>query len=152
MSSVLIEAENLSKHYPLSRSLFGGDRRVVRAVDDVSLTIRQGEVLGLVGESGSGKSTFGRTLLRLEDVTGGRLIFDGSEITALKGAELRARRRRMQMVFQDPFSSLNPRMTVEQILATPLRFNERSLDQSARRVRMEDALTTVGLPSAYLER
>ena len=152
MSDVMLETVGLKKHYPLTRALFGGAAPMVRAVDDVSLKISRGRTLGLVGESGSGKSTFGRTLLRLEDATAGDIMFDGTAITTAKGAVLKALRSRMQMVFQDPFSSLNPRMTVESILATPMRFNEPGLDRAARRRRMEQAMARVGLPDAYLSR
>jgi ABC-type microcin C transport system duplicated ATPase subunit YejF len=102
------------------RTWFGSDGNLVKAVDDVSFDVRRGEVLGLVGESGSGKSTIGRSLLRLVPITGGSVVFDGTEITALEGRALQAMRRRMQMIFQDPFASLNPRMTVFDTLAEPL--------------------------------
>jgi oligopeptide transport system ATP-binding protein len=109
----LIRVENLC-------TWFAGDGETVKAVDDVSFDIRRGEVLGLVGESGSGKSTIGRSLLRLVPVTSGSVIFDGTDVTALEGRALKDMRRRMQMIFQDPFASLNPRMTVFDTLAEPL--------------------------------
>lgn len=113
-SEALISVRNLKTWFDVK----GGE--TVKAVDDVSFDIRRGEVLGLVGESGSGKSTIGRSLLRLVPVTGGEVIFDGTDVTALKGKALKGMRRRMQMIFQDPFASLNPRMTVFDTLAEPL--------------------------------
>ena len=109
----LVRVENL-------RTWFDAEGQIVKAVDDVSFDIRRGEVLGLVGESGSGKSTIGRSLLRLVPVTGGTVTFDGTDVTALEGRALKDMRRRMQMIFQDPFASLNPRMTVFDTLAEPL--------------------------------
>jgi len=108
----LLDVQNLVKHYP--------GRPPVRAVDGVSLTIAAGQTLGLVGESGSGKSTVGRTILRLQEPTSGRVLFEGEDVFALATAPLRALRRRMQIVFQDPYSSLNPRMTVARTLREPL--------------------------------
>jgi oligopeptide transport system ATP-binding protein len=111
--TTLISVRNL-------RTWFDVDGEPVKAVDDVSFDIRQGEVLGMVGESGSGKSTIGRSLLRLVPVTGGEVMFDDVDVTALHGTALKDMRRRMQMIFQDPFASLNPRMTVSDTLAEPL--------------------------------
>src|SRR5262245_17410032 len=118
----LIEVRDLSKVYELG-GLFSRKRDTVRAVEEASFAIARGEVLGLVGESGSGKSTIGRSLLRLEEPTRGTIIFEGRDITRLTRSELKPLRRRMQLVFQDPFGSLNPRMTVGSILATPLRIH-----------------------------
>jgi peptide/nickel transport system ATP-binding protein len=118
----LLEVRDLVKHFPGERSWLGlgKPRRVVRAVDGVSFSVAAGQTLGLVGESGCGKSTAGRTILRLLEPTAGKVLFDGSDVFALGPAELRALRRRMQIVFQDPYSSLNPRMTVRQTLGEPL--------------------------------
>ena len=115
----LVEARNLVKDYPLSESLFGTARGTVRAVDDVSLDIHAGETLGLVGESGSGKSTLGRLVLRLVAPTSGSVRFDGSDVLAAGAADMRRLRRDMQIIFQDPFGSLDPRMNVRQILEEP---------------------------------
>src|SRR5258705_4812341 len=112
MTAPLLDIQNLVKHYP--------GRPPVRAVDGVSLTIAPGQTLGLVGESGSGKSTVGRTILRLQEPTAGRVLFEGEDVFALGTGPLRALRRRMQIVFQDPYSSLNPRMTVARTLREPL--------------------------------
>src|SRR5436853_6476381 len=121
-SGNLVELEDLRVWFPI-RSGIVLDRHVgdVRAVDDVSLTIERGETLGLVGESGCGKSTVGRAILRLYEPTGGRVVFDGQDITRLGEGEMRPLRRRMQMVFQDPFASLNPRHSVGRIVGQPLR-------------------------------
>jgi peptide/nickel transport system ATP-binding protein len=115
----LVEARNLTKIYPLTQSAFGGSKGEVRAVNDVSLTIERGETLGVVGESGSGKSTLGRMLLRLIEPSSGTVTFEGKDVLAARGRELRRMRRDMQIIFQDPFASLNPRMNVEQIVTEP---------------------------------
>ena len=122
MSAPLVDVRNLVKHYPGERAWLGlgRPRRVVRAVDGVSFAITPGQTLGLVGESGCGKSTVGRTILRLQEPTAGQVVIDGREVFTLGARELRALRRRMQIVFQDPYSSLNPRMTVRQTLREPL--------------------------------
>ena len=117
----LVELRNLTKTYPLGESIFGGGAKgEVRAVDDVSLDIAAGETLGLVGESGSGKSTLGRLVLRLIEPTSGSVCFDGRDLTSASHAEMRRLRRDMQIIFQDPFGSLDPRMRVEDIIAEPL--------------------------------
>jgi len=142
----LVELENLKVYFPIKSGLVL-DRHVgdIRAVDDVSLTIRRGETLGLVGESGCGKSTVGRTILRLYEPTAGRIVFDGQDISKLREKELRPLRRRMQMVFQDPFASLNPRHSIGRIVGEPLRIHGlASRREAAARVR--DLLQTVGLP------
>ncbi len=148
----LLATVDLKKHYGLRQGLLGRSKAAVRAVDGVSLEIARGEVLGLVGESGSGKSTLGRAIIALEPPTSGEVRFDGERVAGLDAAGLRGFRKRVQMVFQDPFSSLNPRMTIEETLAMPLRFNEPGLDRRARRGRVEEALETVGLPRAYRSR
>src|SRR6186713_815782 len=109
MSEPLVRVRDLVKNFPVKGGLFGGEAHTVHAVDDVSFTLDRGETLGLVGESGCGKSTLGRAILRLYEPTAGRVIFDGQDITTLKERQLQPLRRRMQMVFQDPFASLNPR-------------------------------------------
>src|SRR5438309_4602317 len=142
----LVELEDLRVWFPI-RSGIVLDRHVgdVRAVDGVSLTIERGETLGLVGESGCGKSTVGRSILRLYEPTGGRISFDGEDITRLPQKRLRPLRRRMQMVFQDPFASLNPRHSVGRIVGEPLRAHGLLGRQSATS-RVRELLQIVGLP------
>ena len=121
MSTPLLEVNDLKKHFPLRGGLFGGATGFVYAVDGVSFTIAKGETLSLVGESGCGKSTVGKAILRLFDVTAGQVVLDGQRIDDMSPQTLLPLRRRMQVVFQDPFSSLNPRMRVREILAEPMR-------------------------------
>jgi ABC-type glutathione transport system ATPase component len=121
MSEVLLEVRDLVKHFPIGGGMFTKPVGVVRAIDGVSFTIRKGETLGLVGESGCGKTTTGRCILQLEQATSGSVVFEGIDMVSLDAAELRAVRRRVQVIFQDPYSSLNPRMTIGQILAEPLK-------------------------------
>lgn len=141
----LIEVENLIKHFPAARN------RVVRAVDGVSFEIRRGETLGLVGESGCGKTTVGRSLLRLIEPTGGRIRFEGRDLLKLNRTELRQLRRRMQIIFQDPYSSLDPRMRVGSIVAEPLDVHGQG-DRGARRERVRELLELVGLDPDYAAR
>ena len=117
---VLLKVDNLVKHFPIMRGIFQKQVGAVRAVDDVSFYINRGETLGLVGESGCGKSTTGRAVLQLYRPTSGEVHFEGKELTTMKGEELRSMRRKMQMIFQDPYASLNPRMTVGEIIGEPL--------------------------------
>lgn len=139
MTAPLLSVRNISRHFPLSRG------HVLRAVDGVSFDIAPGEVLGLVGESGSGKTTVGRTVLRLAPPTGGSIRFGDRDITALSRRALRPFRRHMQLIFQDPYGSLNPRMTVGQTLSVPLSVHEPALDGAARRKRIASILERVGL-------
>jgi peptide/nickel transport system ATP-binding protein len=148
----LLELQNLTKVYPLSESAFGGRTRgAVRAVDEVSLDIHSGETLGLVGESGSGKSTLGRLVLRLVEPTSGTIRFDGRDLLAASGSDLRRMRRDMQIIFQDPFASLDPRFRVEDIVGEPLVIHER-LNATLRRVRVTELLRAVGLDESALAR
>ena len=154
--TALLEAENLSKHFTLGGRFSPGGPQLLRAVDRVSLTVHRGETLGLVGESGCGKSTLGRCLVRLYDVSGGTVRFEGRDITRLGTGALRPLRPRMQMVFQDPSSSLNPRRRVADIVAEPLRVHPRP-DGKARsrgeiRDRLHELMDLVGLSREHLER
>ena len=152
MSAPLVEVEDLRVWFPIKSGIVL-DRHVgdVRAVDGVSLRIERGETLGLVGESGCGKSTLGRAILRLYRPTSGRIVFDGRDIAQLGESELRPLRRRMQMVFQDPFASLNPRHSVGRIVGEPLRAHDlASRSDSAKRVR--ELLEIVGLPPDAITR
>jgi ABC-type oligopeptide transport system ATPase subunit len=143
----LVEVENLRVWFPIKSGIFL-DRHVgdIRAVDDVSFEIKRGETVGLVGESGCGKSTVGRTILRLYKPTSGRIVFDGQDISQLGEGELRPLRRRMQMVFQDPFASLNPRHSVGRIVGEPLRTHGLADGRDAS-TRVRELLRTVGLPA-----
>jgi oligopeptide/dipeptide ABC transporter ATP-binding protein len=148
----LLEVSNLRMDFPITSGILlsrhVGD---VRAVDGISLTVERGETLGLVGESGCGKSTVGRSILRLYRPTAGRVVFDGVDITWTEGATLRAVRRRMQMIFQDPYASLNPRMTAAGIVAEPLEIHGVGT-AGERRQRVRDLLATVGLDPSYGDR
>jgi oligopeptide transport system ATP-binding protein len=146
----LVVAEGLVKHFPVRRGLLSRVSGHVQAVDGVDLRIAPRDTLGVVGESGCGKSTLGRLLLRLLEPTAGRITFDGRDITTLDGAELRAQRRAMQLIFQDPYASLNPRMTVGQTLAEPLRLH--GLHAGRERERVAELLHTVGLAPGHAQR
>jgi oligopeptide transport system ATP-binding protein len=151
-NGALLEVTDLVKHYPVSGGMFGREVGVVRAVDGVSFTIRRGETLGLVGESGCGKTTTGRCILQLERPTSGSIRFEGQELTTLGSEALRPVRRRMQVIFQDPYSSLNPRMTVGQIVEEPLAVHKLAPDAAARSARVRELLGQVGLLPQYGQR
>jgi len=148
----LVEIRNLTKVFPLGESIFGGGAKgEVRAVDDVSLEIEAGETLGLVGESGSGKSTLGRLALRLIEPTSGSIRFDGRDLLVASGSDMRRYRRDMQLIFQDPFGSLDPRFRVEDVIAEPLIVHE-PMSRSMRRVRTTELLRAVGLDESAAQR
>ena len=148
---VLLKAENLKKYFCVKKSLQEEKREYLRAVDDVTFTVYKGETLGLVGESGCGKSTLGRTVLRLHDVTAGTVTFEGQDITRLKDKELRPYRRKMQIIFQDPYASLNPKMTIRKAIEDPLLvYNELSAAQ--RREKVDATMEYVGIPMHMAER
>jgi oligopeptide/dipeptide ABC transporter ATP-binding protein len=146
----LLSVVGLRKHFPTGGGWFSRNGPVVHAVEDVSFHVGTGEVVGLVGESGSGKTTIGRSIMRLIEPTAGSVCFDGREITTIDPSELRKLRREMQIVFQDPFASLNPRMTVEQILKQPLRIHEPG--RRGQRDIVVGMLERVGLSAAHLGR
>ncbi|MCW3473590.1 ABC transporter ATP-binding protein [Limobrevibacterium gyesilva] len=148
----ILTVHDLRCWYPVRAGLFGGIHQYVKAVDGVSFAVRKGEVLGLVGESGSGKTTIGRTVLRLNAPTGGSIVFRGQDITHLTRRRMRPIRQAMQLIFQDPFASLNPRMTVERILLTPLAIHDRTMPPAERHRQVEAALQMVGLSSAHASR
>lgn len=151
MSAPLLEVRGLVKHFPVRRGVFGGVSGQVRAVDGVSFDVRAGEVLGLVGESGCGKTTTGRCVLRLLEPTAGEVRFDGEDITHLPRRRLRPLRRQMQIIFQDPFSSLNPRLSVGSMLREPLAIH--GIARGARaRERVAELLELVGLSPDHARR
>ncbi|MCW6508604.1 ABC transporter ATP-binding protein [Lichenifustis flavocetrariae] len=155
-SAPLIEAKNLSMHFKLGGRFSPGGPQVLRAVDDVSLTVQRGETLGLVGESGCGKSTLGRCLMRLYRPTGGTVLFEGRDITATGNRALRPLRPRMQMVFQDPASSLNPRRRVGDLVAEPLKVHPgpdgKAHSRAEIRARLVELMDLVGLQADHLDR
>jgi peptide/nickel transport system ATP-binding protein len=152
-SDVLVEVTGLEVHFPIKSGLVF-DRTVghVRAVDGVDLSIRRGETYGLVGESGCGKSTLGKAILNLEPPTAGHVVFDGVDIASLKGEALRKERKRFQMVFQDPMSSLDPRQTVEALLLEGMRAHGLDKDKAATHARLRELMAAVGLPAAALSK
>lgn len=146
----LIELDDLKVHYKIGGGLFG-EAKHVRAVDGVSLAIKKGETLGLVGESGCGKSTLGKAILRLTEPTGGRVLYDGNDLAHLPPSAMRDQRKHLQMIFQDPYASLNPRMNVGQIIGEPIRTfglaNGKSADE-----RVQELMETVGLNRRFIKR
>ena len=152
MSEVILQVENLVKYFPVGGGVLTGPLGMVRAVDGVSFSIRRGETLGLVGESGCGKTTTGRCILQLERPTSGRILFEGVDLVTLDQVALRSVRRRIQVIFQDPYSSLNPRMTIGQILAEPLEVHGIVREKAARAERVRELLTQVGLSPQHARR
>jgi oligopeptide transport system ATP-binding protein len=149
---VVLKAENLVKHYPIKAGVLRRTVGHVKAVDGVSLELYKGETLGIVGESGCGKSTLGRMLMRLEEPTGGTLTFDGVDVYAQKGADMRRLRRDIQIVFQDPYTSLNPRKTVGAIVGEPFEIHTDVLAKRDRRQRVQQLLDLVGLNPEHINR
>jgi peptide/nickel transport system ATP-binding protein len=150
--SELLKIENVKKHFPMQKGFFGGVKTWVKAVDDVSLTVRKGRTLGLVGESGCGKTTLGRTILRLIEPTDGKIVYNGTDITNLDREAMRAMRRKMQIIFQDPYASLNPRMTIGAALMEPMIIHSLGGSRSERLEMAGDLMKKVGLDRAMLNR
>ncbi|MBL8612494.1 MAG: dipeptide ABC transporter ATP-binding protein [Myxococcales bacterium] len=147
----LVATERMGKYFPVQKGLFG-ERQVLRAVDSVSLRVRRGETLGLVGESGCGKSTLGRCILRLVEPTYGRVVYDGRDILPLSSSEMRPLRRKMQIIFQDPYSSLNPRMTVRQIVGEAIQIHKLAASKKDEEEMVADLLQKVGLRREHMGR
>ena len=151
-SDVILHAEDLVKYYPIRTGIVRRTTGQVRAVDGVSFDLHKGETLGVVGESGCGKSTLGRLLMRLEEPTGGKLTFDGVDMYAQRGAAMRRLRRDIQIVFQDPYTSLNPRMTVGDIIGEPFDIHPDAAPKGDRRRRVQELLELVGLSPEHINR
>ncbi len=151
MDTPLIEVENLKKHYPVRSGLWGRVRASVKAVDGVSLKIMEGETLGVVGESGCGKTTLGRLLLRLVEATEGRVVYQGRDVLNVGNRQMRELRRSMQIIFQDPYSSLNPRMTVGGIIGEALKIHE-LVPPERIDARVAELMEQVGLQPSYARR
>lgn len=147
----LLEVKNIKKWFPAKKSPFSREKVYIKAVDGVSFTLNEGETLGVVGESGCGKSTMGRTVLRLIEPTEGQVLFEGKDYTALKDAELRKSRTDLQIIFQDPYASLDPRMTIGDIIAEPLDI-QLKLPAKERRERVLKTMERVGLNTRYVNR
>lgn len=152
MSQPLLKVDNITKHFPIHGGFFGSEIASVKAVQGISFQLNKGETLGLVGESGCGKSTLGRCLIRLIDPTSGKIYFNGQDITEVQGSELRALRRKMQIIFQDPFASLNPRMTIGSIIEEPLIIHDLFSSTKDRQDRIFQLMDLVGLRKEFLNR
>jgi len=148
----LLEVKNLKVHFPVNHGLFSRQRDYVKAVDDVSLAIEPGETFGLVGESGCGKTTLGRAIIRLLKPTFGNIQFGGEDLTEMSGARLRSNRRKLQIIFQDPYSSLNPRQRVGDIIGEALDIHKLVPNRNARRQRVNELLAAVGLDASHADR
>lgn len=152
MSENILEIQDLTKHFPIrSESIFAGSKGVVKAVDGISLSVAHGETVGVVGESGCGKTTVGRTVMKLYEPTSGKIIFDGTDITNLKGKVMKPHRSKMQMIFQDPFASLNPRHTVGTIIASSFVIHKVNPEGGIEKA-VRDLLERVGLNPEHVNR
>jgi len=152
MSEILLKAENIVKHFPIHGGIFSRQVAAVKAVQNVSFELKKGETLGLVGESGCGKSTLGRCLIKLIEPSGGKIFFKGQDITHAEGEHLRDLRKQMQIIFQDPYASLNPRMTIGTILEEPLIIHNLYNSEQDRKDRVRELIDLVGLRPEHLSR
>lgn len=152
MSTPLLKVENVTKSFPIFGGIFSREVASVKAVQGISFELNKGETLGLVGESGCGKSTLGRCLVRLHDTTSGKIIYNGKDITHIQGEELRETRKKIQIIFQDPFASLNPRMTIGSILEEPLIIHDLYQSAKDRQDRIHELIDLVGLRREHLNR
>ncbi|MEX3746866.1 ABC transporter ATP-binding protein [Lysinibacillus xylanilyticus] len=148
---VLLEINHLKAYFPVKRKSMKEEKKVIKAVDDISIEIFRGETLGIVGESGSGKSTFGRTVLKLVEPTSGEILYKGQPIQHLKGNKLQTYRNQMQMIFQDPFASLNPRMRIGAIIEEPMKL-QLTLTKAQRKERVKELLQKVGLSEDAMQK
>lgn len=152
MSEALLKVQNVTKAFPIHGGILNREVASVKAVQGVSFEIKKGETLGLVGESGCGKSTLGRCIVRLHDTTSGNIIYNGKDITHIKGDELREIRKKIQIIFQDPYASLNPRMTIGSILEEPLIIHDLYATEKLRQQRVKELIDLVGLRAEHLNR
>ncbi len=151
MTDLLLQVKNLVKYFPIKKGVFRRTVGWIKAVDDISFEVYEGETVGLVGESGCGKTTTALTILRLEEPTGGQVIFDGKELTKMKRSKMRREKKNMQIIFQDPYSSLNPRMKVKNIIAEGM-LTHNILNSQQRYKRVGELLERVGIPVEYMDR
>lgn len=148
----LLRVENLCVKYGIGGGIFSRAKKTFNAVDDISFEVKKGEILGLVGESGSGKTTTGRAIIRLAPISGGEIFYGGEKISALSNAEFMPYRKKIQMIFQDPFNSLNPRMNILQIISEPLDIHFKNMTRERKRDRVAELLETVGLSPDQMKR
>lgn len=148
----LLRVSNLTVSYPIAGGLFGGSKKLFNAVDGVSFSIRRGEILGLVGESGSGKTTTGRAIIKLAPISSGKIFYRGENISDLDEKRFLPYRKKIQMIFQDPFNSLNPRMDIFRIISEPLDIHFKKMARQKKRDRVAELLETVGLKADYMAR
>ncbi len=152
MGQPVLKVEHLKKYYPIRKGAFSKEKAVVKACDDVSFELYAGETLGIVGESGCGKTTTIQSVIRLIEPTGGAILLNGRDFRAMKGAELKQARQKMKLIFQDPYSSLNPRMTVKEIISEPLEIAGVCPDKAERDRRVLETMEQVGLDPSYQNR
>jgi len=152
MADLLLQVKNLVKYFPIKKGVFRKTVGWIKAVDDISFEVYEGETLGLVGESGCGKTTTALTILRLEEPTKGQVIFDGKDITRIKGSDMRKERKNMQIIFQDPYSSLDPRMRIKDIIAEGMLTHNILKNTQERYKKVGELLKRVGIPAEYMDR